>query len=235
MRSFMMLLCSSPCSMLILRMILLYMKCKQQRYDARLVYGSSVEIQRYQTFQRSQTLQACKTLKLSLLTAMLVQICWSLYWDIIIKLRSDTCYYNYLCLYPWEPFYDNEVFFFLISMINMKNFLLYADLCMGYLSNSCYIADMVKLPSADPSNSNSIHNRNIDGANPDHVTQYHKLLEIKYHKPRRSSRSHTQLQPNPLSDIKLDVSKAHKEHFTIPSLYHVRVRVISHTSHCNGL
>ena len=141
----------------------------------------------------------------------------------ILKLITSTrTFYNYLRLYPWEPFYDNEVFFFLISMINISrdNFLLYADLCMGYLSNSCYIADMVKLLSADPRNSankadkqNSIHNRNkiIDGANPDHVTQYQRLLEIMYHQPRRSSQSHTQLQPNPLSDIKLDVSKAHKK------------------------
>ena len=40
---------------------------------------------------------------------------------------------------------------------------------------------VLKLPYADPSNSNSTHNRNIDGANPDHVTQYHKLLEIMYY------------------------------------------------------
>ena len=44
---------------------------------------------------------------------------------------------------------------------------------------------VLKLPSADHSNAikaekhNSTHNRNIDGAKPEHVT--HKLLEIMYY------------------------------------------------------
>ena len=73
MRSFMMLLCSSPCSMLILRMTLLYMKCKQQRYDARLVYGSSVEIQRYQTFKGIQSLKSRRLKKMTVCKTKIYQ------------------------------------------------------------------------------------------------------------------------------------------------------------------